>query len=134
MNKSVAYVTLFCLLFLTAMTAYPGSPVAFTGQEVTITINGAVSDGRVFIQTNDSATLLVLSGDAAFLVNKTAKTVYTIAVNRVNDTAEPVMIDYGVLSQIEGAGLIIGADGEVAFLAKGDRYDVRPKDRVYLGP
>jgi hypothetical protein len=133
-KKPVRYVALFCLLLLTAVTAYSGSPVAFTGQEVTITINGAVSDGRVFIQTDDSATLLVLSGDVAFLVNKTAKTVYTIAINSVNDTADPVMIDYGVLSEVEGAGLIIGADGEVAFLAKGDRYDVRPKGRVYLGP
>ncbi len=134
MKKFAVVTALCCLLLLTAVSAFSAATAAFTEQDVTITKNGAPVTGRMFVRADDPATLLVLSGDAAFLINKTARTVYKVTINGINDSADPVKIDYRVLAQVEGAGLIIGTDGEIAFLAQWDRYDIRPKSRILLGP
>jgi hypothetical protein len=134
MKKFAAVTALCCLLMLTAVPAFSAPPAGFTEQDITITKNGAPVTGRAFARIDDPATMLVLSGNAAFLVNKTARTVYRAAIKSINDAAAPVMIDYGVLAQIEGAGLIVGTDGEIAFLADWDRYDVRPRSSILPEP
>jgi hypothetical protein len=133
MKRAIAYMTAFCLV-LYAVAAYSGTQAAFAEQRMTITRNGADTSGRVFERADDPAVLLVLSGDSAYLVNRSAKTVHSVAINGINDAANPVMIDYGVLSRVEGAGLIVGSDEGVAFLARGDRYAVTPQGRGYPGP
>lgn len=133
MKRSAVIITLFFLL-LSAVSAYSGSPAAFTEERATITKNGVDTSGRVFVQADNPATLLVSEGDSAFLVNRSTKAVHSVAINGISEASGGVMIDFGTLSQVEGAGLIVGADGSVAFLAAGDRYVVTPQGRMVLDP
>jgi hypothetical protein len=104
-----------------------GDPESFSTEKATVKKNDVDTYGQVFRKIAEPKKLLVLTGDRAFLVDVSAKTVHDVAINSIDDKSDPVSIDYGVLSAVEGAGLSSTRDSGIpgfSFTAKGDTYTV----------
>lgn len=89
--------------------------------------DGVDTYGQVFKKATEPSKYLVLSGDAAFLVDIAAKTVFDVAVNSVNDKVRPAKISIGIISEVSGADFRSRAEtGRVgfSFSSKGSRYVV----------
>jgi hypothetical protein len=134
MKRLLMYAAVLCLVLSAVSVAFSGEPVAFSEEKATVTKNGADTYGQVFTMVDSPAQILLLAGDRAFMLDTAASRVYDAAINSVNDKAVPVMIDYGVLSEVPGAGLTRIDGGGLAFVAKGDRYEIRPHGRLFLMP
>lgn len=125
---------LVCFCLSCAVTALSGEASLFNEEKATVLKNGADVYGQAFIKADGSGRLLLLAGDAAFILDVGKSTVHDVAVNSINDQGGPVMIDYGILSEITGAGLEKTGNGGLAFTAKGNRYEVRLLGRMVLDP
>jgi hypothetical protein len=132
MNRFLKCALVLCFLLSMTTVAFSGGEVAFNEEKASVLKNGADTFGQVFRKADEPQKLLVLAGDVAFLVDVTAKTVHDAAINSVNDKSDPVMIDYGVLSEVTGAGLTGTGNRGFTFTAKGDRYEVTVQSRLLL--
>jgi hypothetical protein len=122
----------FCLSF--AFTALSGEASLFNEEKPTVLKNGSDVYGQAFAKADGSGKLLVLAGDAAFMLDPGMSTVHDVAVNSINGTGGSVTIDYSIISEIAGAGLARTGDVGFAFTAKGNRYEVRLPGRGILEP
>jgi len=119
--------TLACLV-TGSVAAYAIAPVAFIEEQVSLTRTGAGIPGRLFERVDNPSIILLVTENTTFLINRSFKTVYIAEIHTISGATDPIMIDYGTLSKIQGAGLIVGSDGDFSFLAGGDRYAVAPRD------
>ncbi len=131
MKRGTAFLITLFLLTTFTIPASAGGPFAFNKAKAVVTKNGMDTYGQVFCKADETNKFLVLSGDVAFMVDVSANTVHDVAINSVDEKADPVMIDYGILSEIQGANLQTSG-GVFTFKSKGDSYEVNSEGRVWL--
>jgi|GEM_PF-1923456 len=132
MKKKISILVCLSILLCLASWSLSSDAVSFNEEKAVIKKNGTDTYGQVFRKADEPKKLLVLTGDAAFLVDVVAYTVCDVAVNSIDDKTDPVMIDYGVLSEIVDSGLVGTGNKSFTFTSKGDTYDVEMTGRTML--
>ena len=133
MKRGTAFLITFFILTTFTITAIATGPVAFNSAKGTVKKNGTDTYGQLFRKADEPNKVLVLSGDVAFMVDVSAKTVHDVAINSVDEKADPIMIDYGILSEVEGADLQTSG-GSFTFKSKGDSYSIEMQGRTTFAP
>jgi len=132
MKRLFMYVTVFCFLMSSVIVAFSGGTTAFNEEKAKVTKNGTDTYGQVFRKADEPRKLLVLTGDVAFMVDVQAYSVHDVAINSVNDKSDPVMIDYGILTEVTGAELSGTGNKSFTFTSKGNKYEVILQSRLML--
>lgn len=132
MKKSISVFVCLSVLLCVAPFSLSSDAAGFNKEKATIRKNGTDTYGQAFRKADEPRKLLILTGDTAFMVDVVAYTVFDVAVNSINDKTDPVMIDYGLLSEVSDSGLVGTGDKGFTFTSKGDTYDVEMAGRTML--